>query len=215
MPTSLELSNFKYICIQKNVAKARGLALSLIIDVEGLFDFIIECFEIEETIKIRGDEELINNIGSTFNDKMNETFLGMITDIKCKNDNEETINFYNISINYLFLFDFKIYTLCENTTKSDKDNYFEGTYDFNDFLKENLTEEKLINSERIIERKEMEKIFIDILTEKDASYIPEFLKKILDKLNVYFLDKYYKKKKIIKRKDLYKLINMEEISTNI
>ena len=80
-------------------------------------------------------------------------------------------------------------------------------------MKEYLTEEKLINSERIIERKEIEKIFIDILIEKDASYIPEFLKKILDKLNVYFLDKYYKKKKIIRRKDLYKLINMEEIST--
>ena len=204
MSKSLEISNFQYICIQKNVAKARGLALSLIIDVQGLFDFIIEFFEIEETIKIRGDEKLINNIGSTFNDKMNETFLGMITDIKYKNDNEETIIHYYI-----------IFIKCENTTKSDKDNYFEGTYDFNDFLKENLTEEKLINSERIIERKEMEKIFIDILTEKDASYIPEFLKKILDKLNVYFLDKYYKKKKIIKRKDLYKLINMEEISTNI
>ena len=108
-----------------------------------------------------------------------------------------------------------IFIKCKNTTKSDKDNYFEDTYDFKDFLKENLTKEKLINSERIIERKEMEKIFVDILTEKDASYIPEFLKKILDKLNVYFLDKYYKKKKIIKRKDLYKLINMEEISTNI
>ena len=62
MSTSLVISNFKYICIQKNVAKARGLALSLIIDVEGLFDFIIECFEIEETIKIRGDEELITFI---------------------------------------------------------------------------------------------------------------------------------------------------------
>ena len=59
MSTSLEISNFKYICIQKNVAKARELALSLIIDVQGLFDFIIEFFEIEETIKIRGDEELI------------------------------------------------------------------------------------------------------------------------------------------------------------
>ena len=106
-----------------------------------------------------------------------------------------------------------IFIKCENTTKSDKDNYFEDTYDFKDFLKEYLTEEKLINSERIIERKEMEKIFIDILTEKDASYIPEFLKKILDKLSVYFLDKYYKKKKIIRGKDLYQLINMEEIST--
>ena len=46
-------------------------------------------------------------------------------------------------------------------------------------MKEYLTEEKLINSERIIERKEIEKIFIDILIEKDASYIPEFLKKFL------------------------------------
>ena len=86
-------------------------------------------------------------------------------------------------------------------------------YNFKEFLKEYLTEEKLINSERIIERKEMEKIFIDIRTEKDASYIPEFFKKIFDKLNVYFLDKYYKKKKIIRGKDFYKLINMEEIST--
>ena len=163
IPTTLEISNFKYICIQKNVEKARGLAYSLIRDIEGLFDFIIEFFEIEEIIKIRGDEELINNIGSTFNDKMNETFLGMITDIKYKNDNEETIIHYYI-----------IFIKCENTTKSDKDNYFEGTYSFKDFLKEYLTEEKLINSERIIERKEMEKIFIDILTEKDASYIPEF-----------------------------------------
>ena len=52
MPMSLEISNFKYICIQKNVEKARGLAYSLIIDIEGLFDFIIEFFEIEEIIKI-------------------------------------------------------------------------------------------------------------------------------------------------------------------
>ena len=106
-----------------------------------------------------------------------------------------------------------IFIKCENKTKSDKNNYFEDTHSFKDFLKEYLTEEKLINSERIIDRKEMEKIFIDILTEKDASYIPEFLKKILDKLSVYFLDKYYKKKKIIRGKDLYQLINMEEIST--
>ena len=82
--SSLEISNFKYICIQKNVEKARGLAYSLIIDIERLFDFIIKFFEIEEIIKIRGDEELIINIGITFNDKMNEIFLGMITDIKCK-----------------------------------------------------------------------------------------------------------------------------------
>ena len=105
-----------------------------------------------------------------------------------------------------------IFIKCKNTAKSEKYNYFEDTHSFKDFLKEYLTEEKLINSERIIDRKEMEKIFIDILTEKDASYIPEFLKKILDKLSVYFLDKYYKKKKIIRGKDLYDLIDIEPIA---
>ena len=43
---------------------------------------------------------------------MIETFLGMITDTKCKNNNEETIIHY-----------FIIFIKCENTTKSDKDNY--------------------------------------------------------------------------------------------
>ena len=72
-----------------------------------------------------------------------------------------------------------IFIKCKNTTKSDKDNYFEDTHNFKDFLKEYLTEEKLINSER----KKMEKIFVDILTEKDASYIPEFFKKIMALVN--------------------------------
>ena len=91
-------------------------------------------------------------------------------------------------------------------------NNYEGEFDFKESLKQYLTEEKLINSERIIERKEMEKIFLDVLLEKDPEYIPEFLKLILEKLSKYFLDKYYKKKKIIKGKDIYDLINMEEIS---
>ena len=72
-----------------------------------------------------------------------------------------------------------IFIKCKNTTKSDKDNYFEDTHSFKDFLKEYLTEEKLINNER----KKMEKIFVDILTEKDASYIPEFFKKIMAIVN--------------------------------
>ena len=95
---------------------------------------------------------------------------------------------------------------------SHNQNNYEGEFDFKESLKQYLTEEKLINSERIIERKEMEKIFLDVLLEKDPEYIPEFLKLILEKLSKYFLDKYYKKKKIIKGKDIYDLINMEEIS---
>ena len=99
MPSSLDIGNFKYVCIHKEVAKVRGLGHSLILDIEGLFDFIIGFFEIEETIKIRGADELINNMGSTFHDKINETLLGMISDIKNKNENEGTINENEININ--------------------------------------------------------------------------------------------------------------------
>ena len=99
MPTGIEIGNFRYVCIHKNIAKIRGLGHSLIIDFQGLLDFIIGFFGIEETIKQRGDEELINDIGITFKDKINEALLGMITDIKSKNETEENINESEININ--------------------------------------------------------------------------------------------------------------------
>ena len=99
MPMITELGEFQSVCIYNNIARARGLGHSLIIDVEGLFDFIIDFFEIEEVIKHRGSEELIRNIGSTFKDKINEALLGMITDIKGKNKNEENINKNEINLN--------------------------------------------------------------------------------------------------------------------
>ena len=92
------------------------------------------------------------------------------------------------------------------------DNYDEGQKQFKEQLKQYLIDTKLINSEKPIEREEMKKIFIDVMTEKDPQYIPEFLKAILDKLSKYFIDKYYKKKKIIRGKDLYDLIDIEPIA---
>ena len=99
MPSITELGEFQSVCIYNNIARARGLGHSLIIDVEGLFDFITDFFELEEIIKLRGSEELIKNIGSTFKEKINEALLGMITDIKNKNKNEENINKNEININ--------------------------------------------------------------------------------------------------------------------
>ena len=101
---------------------------------------------------------------------------------------------------------------CKDEYDYNKDDYTGQVFDFKKSLKEYLTEANLFNSERIIERKEMEKIFIDVMTEKDHEFIPEFLKLILEKLSKYFLDKYYKKKEIIKGKDIYDLINIEDIS---
>ena len=122
MPTGTEIGNFKYVCIHKNIARVRGLGNSLIIDIVELFNFIIEFFEIEETIKQRSNEELINNLGSAFYDKINETFIGMITDIKNKNENLETNNENEININ-------------KNTNKKKLDEYLDKNIGEKDFRK--------------------------------------------------------------------------------
>ena len=92
-PTSLEVQQFKYICIHKNIAHIRGLGNNIILYIEGLFDFIIGYFEIGDMIKIRTSEELINDMGETYYNKINESFISMVSDNKNKdNDNESNIN---------------------------------------------------------------------------------------------------------------------------
>ena len=114
---------------------------------------------------------------------------------------------------FLFIFITIIFNInCDSKSNSNDDDYDEGHKQFKEQLKQYLIETKLLNSEKPIEREEMKKIFIDVMTEKDPQYIPEFLKAILDKLSKYFIDKYYKKKKIIRGKDLYDLIDIEPIA---
>ena len=105
------------------------------------------------------------------------------------------------------------YTKCNEKKDLNYDyDYNEGTKQFKESLKQYLTENGLLNSEKIIERDEMKKILFDILTEKDAEFIPDFLQEILEILTKHFIDKYYKEKKIIKGKDLYNLIDIESIA---
>ena len=104
------------------------------------------------------------------------------------------------------------YIKCKDDYNAFDDSYNEGTAQFKESLKQYLIETKLINSDKPIERPEMKKILIDVFTEKDAEFIPEFLKLTLDKLANYFIDKYYKKKKMIRGKDLYDLIDIGPIS---
>ena len=105
------------------------------------------------------------------------------------------------------------YTKCNEKKDLNYDyEYNEGTKQFKESLKQYLTENGLLNSEKIIERDEMKKILFDILTEKDAEFIPDFLQEILEILTKHFIDKYYKGKKIIRGKDLYDLIDIESIA---
>ena len=72
-----------------------------------------------------------------------------------------------------------IFIKCKNTTKSDKDNYIEDTHSFKDFLKEYLTEEKLINSER----KKWKKYLLIFLQKKMLLIFLNFKKKIMALVN--------------------------------
>ena len=106
-----------------------------------------------------------------------------------------------------------LYTKCDEQDDLKYDNdYNEAAKHFKESLKQYLIDNKLFNSEKIIERDEMKKILLDILTEKDVEFIPEFLQEILEILTKHFIDKYYKERKIIRGKDLFDLIDIEAIS---
>ena len=108
-PSSLEVGNFKYICIHKNIAHIRGLTNNIILNIAGLFDFIIGFYEIGDTIKVRNSEELIDSMGDTYHDKINNSILSLVSEIKTPNISEnekditkisnKTVDYMNKSLN--------------------------------------------------------------------------------------------------------------------
>ena len=89
------------------------------------------------------------------------------------------------------------------------DNYDEDQY-FKELIKDYLIKKNLWESEKLIQPDEIRKIFIDIINEGEE-YKNNKLKIAFDEVINYFIDKYYKEKKEIKGKDLYELININEV----
>ena len=83
---------------------------------------------------------------------------------------------------------------------------------FKKSLKEYLIKNELFESEKIIEKDEMKKIFFDVILVKPVTFIPEYLQEMLEYLSNFFIEKYYKNKKEIKGKEVYDLIDIVEIS---
>ena len=105
----------------------------------------------------------------------------------------------------------------ENIGEEDEE---EG-YDIDDFnghnffkasLKEYLIQNKLFDSERAIQRDEMKKIFLEVITEGDPESTPDYLEGIFQSLTEYFVNLYYKDRREIKGKDLYDLFDIGLIS---
>ncbi len=118
---------------------------------------------------------------------------------------------------YIFFILFSI--LIES--KGNSDNILDDDFDLNlkyeesfrSYIKTYLTKNKLIESDRIIKKEELKKIFIDIM-EQGASEeeINDNMKYINEELANIFVNKYYKKRKEIKGKDIIDLININDIN---
>ena len=89
------------------------------------------------------------------------------------------------------------------------DNYDEDQ-NFKELIKDYLLEKNLWENDKLINPDEIRKIFIDIINEGEE-YKSQKLKNAFDEVINYFIDKYYKEKKEIKGKDLYELININEV----
>ena len=92
----------------------------------------------------------------------------------------------------------------------DYDNY--NYYDnFNQTLKNYLVDNGYFDSERLIEPHEMKKIVYDVISEGDPDKNSENVNKIFKQLAERFTDVYYNEKKQIRGKDIYGLINIDDI----
>ena len=99
----------------------------------------------------------------------------------------------------------------------EEDDYDEddGYETFRKRLREYLTENKLIDSDKIIKPKRLKKIFLETVGDTDVEGIPQKIKEIYGELADYFIEKYYTKKKEIRGKDIFKLFNFNEISLKL
>ena len=90
------------------------------------------------------------------------------------------------------------------------DNY-DGEQYFKEIVKEYLERNNLWQNDKLIQPDELKKIFLDIIADGEEDSESRF-KEAFDKLADFFIDKYYKEKKVIRGKDVYDLIGITEIS---
>ena len=84
---------------------------------------------------------------------------------------------------------------------------------FKETVKDYLVSHNLWESDRLIEKEELKKIFLDIILDESYDEASDYLKGVLEYLTNYFMNKYYKKKKNeIRGRDIYDLIDILEIS---
>ena len=115
-----------------------------------------------------------------------------------------------------FIFTFILNTKCakeeeENYDEYPNDDYY-GTLHFKAFLKKYLTEKNLLNSEKIISKEEMKKIFEDVISEGDPEGAAAYMGDIFNDLTTYFVNTYYSGRSEIRGKEIIDLFDIRVIT---
>ena len=97
------------------------------------------------------------------------------------------------------------------------DYYDDGDYNdrfytnFNETLKNYLVDNGYFDSDRIIEPHEMKKIIYEVITEGEPDRNSEEVNNIFKQLAERFTEVYFNDKKQIKGKDIYGIVNIDDI----
>ena len=122
-----------------------------------------------------------------------------------------------ISIYLIIIFSILIFAQSEeeieeiSNIESDYDDGYGYDY-FKDNLKQYLIQRKLFDSEEPVQKKELKEIFLDVITEGNEESLGEYFQKLFNELADYFVDSYFVNRKEIKGKEIYDLIDINQIS---
>ena len=125
-------------------------------------------------------------------------------------------NFFYIYILILFSIIFIVKTEEDPKESENYDYDYDDGYSndyFKETLKQYLIERKLFDSEEPVKPEEMKKIFLEVITEGDAESSAEYFGGIFNELADYFVNSYYVNRKEIKGKQIYDLIDLNQISS--
>ena len=102
----------------------------------------------------------------------------------------------------------------EPDESNETDDYYDedGERYFRESLKQYLVERNLLESEELIQPEEMKKIFLEVVTEGDAESSADYFGGIFIELADHFVNEYYRNMTQIRGKDIFGLIDMNQIS---
>ena len=122
-----------------------------------------------------------------------------------------------ISIYLIIIFIIILLTKCEEEleeinkeSENDDDEYNSKSFKKN--LKEYLIEKKLFDSEELVKKEELKKIVLDNIFGGGEEIFGEYFQNIFKELADYFTESYFEKKKEIKGKEIYDLIDIKPIT---